>query len=109
MPEWAVQPPPAWTALGTPAGLPVSPEARVAGAIPYAGHLDLFVIASDGIAYTIGKTSGGGWDSWHKPAEGEQGFVATASSSPAVVHRVNRQIELFAQGEDRTFFRTWWS
>ena len=43
---------PEWIPLGMPRGFSVLPEMRVAGAIPYPGRLDIFAIASDGIAHT---------------------------------------------------------
>jgi hypothetical protein len=30
-------------------------------------------------------------------------------TSPVVVHRVNRQLELLVQGRDGEIYRTWWS
>lgn len=100
---------PEWIPLGKPGGSTVPPEMRVAGAIPYTGHLDIFAIASDGIVYTRGWNAGKGWDDWHRPMAGEQGFTAASGSSPAVAHRVNRQIEVFIQTQDSRLLRTWWS
>jgi hypothetical protein len=99
---------PVWTPLGQPAGSPVPAEARVACAIPYAGRLDLVAVGSDGVVYITTREDTGGWNGWQSLVEGAQEFAA-AAHSPAVVHRVNRQIELFIQSRNGDIFRSWWS
>lgn len=99
---------PIWTPLGQPGGSPVPPEARVVSAIPYTGRLDIFVVSADGLTYTATWDRAVGWSAWRFPVNGAQGFAA-ATHSPAIVHRVNRQVELFVQSQDGEIFRTWWS
>jgi hypothetical protein len=98
----------AWTPLGRPGGSPVPEDARVAWAIPYPGRLDIFAVASNGLAYTATWDRAAGWSGWQLPIESGQGFAA-AAHSPVVVHRVNRQVEVFVQRADGDIFRAWWS
>jgi hypothetical protein len=99
---------PVWTPLGQPGGSPIPQEARVACAIPYAGRLDIFAVASDGVVYVNTQEGAAGWNGWRPAVYGAQGFAA-AAHSPAIVHRVNRQLELFVQSRDGDIFRSWWS
>lgn len=98
----------AWTPLGQPGGSPVPTDVRLAWAFPFPGRLDLFAVASDGVVYTVTWEHARGWGAWTPPVERGQGFTA-AGQSPVVVHRVNRQVELFAQSSDGDLFRAWWS
>lgn len=100
---------PAWIPLGKPGGARVAQQVRVAGAIPYPGRLDIFTVALGDIVYTKGWNAGVGWDAWHPPYDGEQGFAANIWASPVVAHRIDRQVELFTQSQDGHLFRTWWS
>jgi hypothetical protein len=99
--------PASWTPLGRPGGSPVPEHASVAWAIPYAGRLDVFAVASNGFLYTATRERTS-WSGWHQPIEGGQGFAA-AARGPVIVQRVNRQVEVFVQSRDGDLARTWWS
>jgi hypothetical protein len=96
-----------WTRLWLPGELRIAAGVRLQSALPFADHLDAFAMATDGKVHTIPWDRGGGWGAWTAIRGDGQPFVAT--DLVGVVHRVNRQVEVFAQGNEEQLFRTWWA
>lgn len=99
---------PDWMKLHQPGGFRTSPDSRPGWAVPDSGHLDLFAVGLDGKVYTNPWNMSAGWNVRRTIPEIEQEFEAL-QQSPAIVHRVNRQVELFVQSKDGEIFRTWCS
>jgi hypothetical protein len=97
---------PQWAPLGSPADTPVPPAVRVAGTMTHAGRLDIFVTAG-GVPYLRTWTESG-WSEWAH-AGGDVTGLRTADRTPLLVHRVNRQLELFVETTDGDLVRTWFS
>jgi hypothetical protein len=95
-----------WTRLWLSGEIRVSAAARPHWALPFADHLDAFVSSTDGKVLTIPWHRGSGWGAWTALRE-DAPFGAT--DLVGVVHRVERQIEVFVQGSPEQLFRTWWS
>lgn len=95
-----------WVPLGTPSTQSVPAQVRIACATPEADRLDIFVTV-DGTVYTQ-TWNKSGWRGWRPVVEEGQGFRA-ADTSPMVIHRVKRQLELLVETVDGDLRRTWWS
>jgi hypothetical protein len=98
--------PPRWVPLGSPGTVPVPPAVRVAATMTEAQRLDIFVVA-DGTPFTRTWTESG-WRGWERVGGTPLG-VRAADRTPLLLHRVNRQLELFVETVDGDLVRTWWS
>ncbi|MEV6276721.1 hypothetical protein [Nocardia sp. NPDC051832] len=105
---------PQWTGLGL-AGQPTASRGagvpagiHIATAVPYPKHLDAFTVANDGVVQRNSWADDRGWSGWTPIVAKPQPFAA-AARTPLVVHRVNRQLELYAQSAQGDLYRAWWS
>ncbi|MER7335226.1 MULTISPECIES: hypothetical protein [unclassified Micromonospora] len=97
---------PRWMPLGFPAAGTVPPGVRVACATTHPDRLDIFVVAGTA-PYTATWTESG-WGGWVPAGPNPPDFRA-ASRTPLLVHRVNRQLELYVEKVNGDLVRTWWS
>ena len=98
---------PEWTWLAFPGGAHVPADCRIAWTTTVERQLDIYCAGDDGRVYINTCDASGTWQGWREVVEGP-GFYA-AGHSPMVAHRVNGQVEVFAQSREGDLLRTWWT
>jgi hypothetical protein len=103
--------PATWFQRNLPGGASVTSSA-VASAQPAAGRAMFFAAGSDARVYSITCNAGGGWSSetaWAPAELDSQTFKPSPDGRLAAITRVIGQVELFAQADDQSLHKAWWS
>ena len=103
--------PTAWVAIDLP-GVSGDPGSALASAAPAQGLSRFFAIGQDHKVYSIDCDPSAGFQAgapWSEVAPDGDGVVTRAGSGLAALSRVSGQVEVYAQLDDGSLSKAWWS
>lgn len=101
-----------WEKVG-PFTFKTFPASKLAVTIPHEDHLHLFITGEDGCIYTISWTPDTDWgdNNWRliEADKNKQTVMNSKDKKLMAISRIKEQMELYAVGDDKALWKTWWT